>query len=143
MKRVLVFPAYTVAAVNGHAFGAGAQIALAHDARVMRTGRGYFCMPEIDMKAYLHPGMTADHPGTPAAPERARADRHGHALSRRSARSSARSSTARLPEEELLPTALAMAEEWAAKADPVMSVLKRDMYPRVLAALDQKLAPPS
>jgi enoyl-CoA hydratase/carnithine racemase len=59
MKRVLVFPAYTVAAVNGHAFGAGAQIALAHDARVMRTGRGYFCMPEIDMKAYLHPGMTA------------------------------------------------------------------------------------
>jgi hypothetical protein len=34
-----------------------------------------------------------------------------------------------------------MAAEWAAKADPVMSVLKRDMYPRVLAALDQKLAP--
>ena len=58
-ERVLVFPAYTVAAVNGHAFGAGAQIALAHDARVMRSGRGFFCMPEIDMKAHLHPGMTA------------------------------------------------------------------------------------
>ena len=59
MKRILVFPAYTVAALNGHAFGAGAQIALAHDARVMRAERGFFCMPEVDMKAFLHPGMTA------------------------------------------------------------------------------------
>ncbi len=40
MARVLVFPAFTVAAMNGHAFGAGAQIALAHDQRVMRADRG-------------------------------------------------------------------------------------------------------
>ncbi|HIF98589.1 MAG TPA: enoyl-CoA hydratase/isomerase family protein, partial [Myxococcales bacterium] len=46
MSRLLTFPAITVAAMNGHAFGAGAQIALAHDYRIMRKDRGYFCMPE-------------------------------------------------------------------------------------------------
>ena len=59
MARVLTFPTITVAAINGHAFGAGAQISLGHDYRVMRADRGYWCMPEIDMKAPLHPGMTA------------------------------------------------------------------------------------
>ena len=36
MARVLTFPTITVAAINGHAFGAGAQLSLAHDFRVMR-----------------------------------------------------------------------------------------------------------
>ena len=57
--RLLTAPFITVAAMNGHAFGAGGQIALAHDFRVMRSDRGYFCMPEVDMKAPLHPAMTA------------------------------------------------------------------------------------
>jgi enoyl-CoA hydratase/carnithine racemase len=140
MKRVLLFPAYTVAAVNGHAFGAGAQIALAHDARVMRTGRGFFCMPEIDMKAYLHPGMTA-------IIQARLPHQSAHELIVTGMRYPAERALERkivdraVSEEELLPAAIAMAAEWAAKADPVMSALKRDMYPRVLAALDQKLPP--
>jgi enoyl-CoA hydratase/carnithine racemase len=36
----------TVAAVNGHWFGAGALLGLAHDRRVARSDRGWFCMPE-------------------------------------------------------------------------------------------------
>jgi enoyl-CoA hydratase/carnithine racemase len=39
----------TVAAVNGHWFGAGALLGLAHDRRVVRTDRGWFCMPEAAM----------------------------------------------------------------------------------------------
>ena len=142
MKRVLVFPAYTVAALNGHAFGAGAQIALAHDARVMRTGRGYFCMPEIDMKAHLHPGMTA-------IIQARLPHQSAHELIVTGMRYPAERALERkivdrvVAEEELLPTAIAMAAEWAAKADPVMHVLKRDMYPRVLAALDAKLPRPT
>jgi Delta3-Delta2-enoyl-CoA isomerase len=49
LGRVLSFPAITVAAVNGHAFGGGAQLAVAHDFAVMRADRGYWCMPEADL----------------------------------------------------------------------------------------------
>lgn len=59
LGRMLAFPVPTVAAINGHAFAAGAMLALAHDFRVMRADRGFFCLPEIDLKLPLAPGMTA------------------------------------------------------------------------------------
>lgn len=61
LARVLVFPLPTVAAINGHAFAAGAMLGLAHDSRLMRTDRGFFCLPEIDLATGqpLTPGMTA------------------------------------------------------------------------------------
>ena len=49
LGRVLSFPAITVAAINGHAFGAGALLTVAHDFAVMRADRGYWCMPEADL----------------------------------------------------------------------------------------------
>lgn len=57
--RVLGFPAYTVAAVNGHAFAGGAMLARAHDAVVMREDRGYWCLPEVDLGLPLTPAMHA------------------------------------------------------------------------------------
>lgn len=58
-ERVLTLPVPTIAAVNGHAFGAGAMLAMAHDYRVMRTDRGYFCFPEVDIHIPFTPGMNA------------------------------------------------------------------------------------
>jgi Delta3-Delta2-enoyl-CoA isomerase len=55
LGRVLSFPAITIAAVNGHAFGAGALLAIAHDFAVMREDRGYWCMPEADLGLPLTP----------------------------------------------------------------------------------------
>ncbi len=59
LGRVLTFPVPTVAAMNGHAFAAGGMLALAHDFRVMRADRGFFCLPEVDINIPLAPGMTA------------------------------------------------------------------------------------
>jgi len=59
LARMLTLPVPTVAAVGGHAFGAGAMLAMAHDWRVMRTDRGYFCFPEVDIRIPFTPGMAA------------------------------------------------------------------------------------
>jgi enoyl-CoA hydratase/carnithine racemase len=45
LARTLASPVITVATLNGHTFGAGALWALAHDVRVMRADRGFFCLP--------------------------------------------------------------------------------------------------
>lgn len=55
--RLLRLPVITVAAVNGHAFAAGAMLSLTHDFRVMRADRGYWCLPEADLGMPLAPGM--------------------------------------------------------------------------------------
>lgn len=59
LARVLTLPVPTVAAVNGHAFGAGAMLAMAHDWRLMRSDRGYMCFPEVDISIPFTPGMAA------------------------------------------------------------------------------------
>jgi enoyl-CoA hydratase/carnithine racemase len=137
MERVLVFPTITVAALNGHAFGAGAQLSLGHDFRVMRTERGYWCMPEIDMKSPLHPGMTAII--------EARVPRQtAHELIVTGTRYTAEAALAKsivdhaVPEQQVLPKACEIAAQYAAKADPAMSALKKGMYPHTLEALAQR-----
>lgn len=57
--RLVGFPAPTVAAVQGHAFGAGAMLATAHDFRVMRADRGFYCLPEVTLNMPFTPSMTA------------------------------------------------------------------------------------
>ncbi|WP_067884822.1 enoyl-CoA hydratase/isomerase family protein [Nocardia vaccinii] len=57
--RLLIAPLPTVAALQGHTFGAGAFLALAHDRAVMRTDRGYFCLPGITIGASYAPGTVA------------------------------------------------------------------------------------
>lgn len=59
LARFLTLPIPTAAAVVGHAFGAGAMLAIAHDYRVMRADRGFFCFPEADIRIPFTPGMAA------------------------------------------------------------------------------------
>lgn len=49
LGRLLVLDCPTVAAINGHAFGAGFFLALACDWRVMRTEKGFLNFPELNL----------------------------------------------------------------------------------------------
>ena len=49
MGRIITLPVPTIAAINGHAFGAGLMCALCHDIRFMRMDRGYICANEVEI----------------------------------------------------------------------------------------------
>lgn len=57
--RLLTAPFPVIAAITGHAFGNGAILACACDFRFMRSDRGYFCFPEVDISIPFLPSMNA------------------------------------------------------------------------------------
>lgn len=58
-KKIVLYPVPVIAAINGHAFGNGAIISCACDFRFMRSDRGYFCFPEVDLGILFAPSMLA------------------------------------------------------------------------------------
>ena len=132
--RILTFPAPTVAAINGHAFGAGAQLGIAPDFQIMREDRGYWCMPEVDMPAPLHPGMVALLQARIPARTVSELITTGHRYGGSEAQAAGIVDEV-ANEGEVLERAMARAALLAAKADPVMRTLKTSLYGPALTAL--------
>jgi Delta3-Delta2-enoyl-CoA isomerase len=141
LARLLVFPTATVAAINGHAFAAGAMLALACDARVMREDRGYFCVPEVDLGLPFTPGMTALLKArlSPATAHEAMVTgrRYGapEALSAGIVEAAA-------PSELVLEAAVARAAALTGKPRATVAAIKRGLYADAVAALEEPAALP-
>ncbi|MEW2360078.1 enoyl-CoA hydratase-related protein [Spirillospora sp. NPDC029432] len=132
--RLLELPVPTVAAVNGHAFAGGGMLALAHDFAVMRTDRGYFCLPEVDLGMNFTPGMFAliqSRLSPAAAHEAMITGRRFTAEEARAAGIVHRTA----PEAEVLPAAVELAASLAGKDGATVGRIRTGMYAPALAAL--------
>lgn len=134
LARVLALNVPTVAALQGHVFAGGAMLALAHDERVMRADRGWFCLPEVDLGIPFTPGMTAMIAArlTPAVAHRLMV------LGRRFGGSEAQAAgivEEAVAEHEVLPAALARAGELAGKDPSTLRTIKEALYASSLQAL--------
>lgn len=132
--RVLEAEVPTVAALQGHAFAAGAMLAVAHDRVVMREDRGYVCVPEVDIRIPFTPGMTAlltaRLPHRTAHEAMTTGRRYGgpDAVAAGVAHECA-------PGTEVVDRAVAWAAGQAGKHGPTLGEIKRRMYAPVLDTL--------
>lgn len=136
-SRLLAFPMTTVAAVQGHAFGAGAMLATAHDLRVMRSDRGFYSLPEAQLNMPFTVGMnalmTAQLPRTTAVEAMTTSRRYGGADAL-----AAGIVNQVADEAELLGTAVARAAATAALHGPNLAGIKTGIHAQVIEALAVK-----
>jgi enoyl-CoA hydratase/carnithine racemase len=134
LGRLLAFPVITVGALNGHAFAAGAMLAIAHDFRVMRNDRGYFCLPEVDIRIPFTPAMSAV---ITARLSKSTAHEAMVTGKRYTAEEALRSQIVQqiAPEQEVLPAAIALAKSLAGKHRPTLTAIKQTMYRSTLDAI--------
>jgi enoyl-CoA hydratase/carnithine racemase len=134
LARVLAMPVPTVAAIQGHAFAGGGMLALAHDFRVMRADRGFFCLPEVDINLPFSRGMSA----LVQARLSPRTAHEAMTTGRRYGGTDALSSgivDALAHEDDVISTALELARPLAGKAGPTLGTIKARMYATALDAL--------
>ena len=134
LARFLELGVPSVAAIQGHVFAAGAMLALAHDERVMRADRGYFCLPEVDINIPFTPGMSA----LIAARLPAQTAHEAMVLGRRFGGSDAQAAgivQAAVGEAEVQSAALGRAGALAGKDPNTVHTIKARLYERTLAAL--------
>ena len=126
----------TIAVLQGHTFAAGALLALAHDVRIMRADRGFFCLPEVDISIPFSPGMSALIQSRLTPDTAHEAMTTGRRYGGTEAAAAGIVSRA-LPLEELVP----FAEQWAAaqapKAGPTLRTIRTTMYRDALDLLAQ------
>ncbi len=133
-KRLVSFPVATVAAVNGHAFAGGGMLALACDQIVMRTDRGFFCLPEVDINIPFTNGMAQLVQAKLTASAAYEAMLTGRRFSAEDALAAGFVVEA-VPEAEVLPAAIARAAALTSKDRNTVATIKHRMYPGVIEAL--------
>jgi Delta3-Delta2-enoyl-CoA isomerase len=140
LARVLALPVVTVAALQGHTFAAGAMLSLAHDFRVMRADRGFWCLPEADIGIPFTRGMSGLIQARLAPQTAHEAMTTARRYGGEDARAAAIVDRA-VDEDSVRTTAVELAASLAGKAGDTLGTIKARMYAPALAALRDRVDP--
>jgi Delta3-Delta2-enoyl-CoA isomerase len=140
LARVLALPLITVAALQGHTFAAGAMLSLAHDFRVMRADRGFWCLPEADIGMPFTRGLSALIQARLAPQTAHEAMTTGRRYGGAEALSAGIVDRA-VDEQAVRTTAVELADSLAGKAGDTLGTIKFRMYAPVLATLCDRTDP--
>ena len=132
--KALMLPVPSIAVLQGHTFAAGAMFSLAHDIRLMRADRGYFCLPEVQLGIPFTPGMAALIQARLSKAAAHESMTTGRRYSGVDAVVAGIVDEA-LPETDLLDQAKAKAEQLAPNAGPTLAAIRREMYADAIAQL--------
>ena len=133
-SRLLLLPCPTVAAMNGHAFAAGAFLALSLDYRLMREDRGWFCVSEVDVGVPVPAAMMEMLRGKLPANSARDALLTGKRYTADEA-IAAGIADGKASEEKLLEHALSLAGELATKEPGIFKTLKQTWFRPMADAL--------
>jgi Delta3-Delta2-enoyl-CoA isomerase len=132
--QVLALPVPAVASIQGHCFAAGGMLAVAHDFRVMRGDRGFFCLPEVDINIPFTPPMAALIQARLSKATAHEAMTTGRRYGGTDALAAGIVDDA-VGEDEVLARAVERAAALAGKAGPTLGAIKEGMYGPALALL--------
>jgi Delta3-Delta2-enoyl-CoA isomerase len=132
--KMLALPVPTVAAIQGHCFAAGAMLAVAHDFRVMRADRGFFCLPEVDINIPFTPPMAALIQARLSKATAHEAMTTGRRYGGADAAAAGIVDDA-VGEDEVLPRAIERAAALAGKDGATLGAIKEGMYAETLKLL--------
>lgn len=132
--KMLALPVPTVAAIQGHCFAAGAMLAVAHDFRVMRADRGFFCLPEVDINIPFTPPMAALIQARLSKAAAHEAMTTGRRYGGADAAAAGIVDDA-VGEDEVLPRAIERAAALAGKDGRTLGAIKEGMYAEALTLL--------
>ncbi|KAJ1672723.1 hypothetical protein EV182_006620 [Spiromyces aspiralis] len=134
---LLTFRLPTIAALNGHAFGGGCLLALAHDFRVMCENQGYICMNEIELPVGLPAGFVATVKSKLNNPIALRNCVYGHRFTAGEALKVSLIDNAAL-QDKVFPTAIDLAMKISSKAKQrgvVLHQIKAELYHETVKTL--------
>lgn len=135
LARLLELPVPTVAAVQGHAFGGGAMLALVHDTTVIRDGQGFWCLPEVPLGMSFTTGMTELLRAKLPVRTAHTAITTGRRYDGLEAVAAGIADTAQPTQELVLACATEFADMLAATAHPALGTARARLYDRTITAL--------